>query len=218
MFLAHSGDYMEEPGLKSPSFEGYSFPTLKENAEKAIAVQPESFSIINIGWGRFEPIWSIRGFENAMMDAVAEPDFYSELLGRLTELRLSMVAQCADIPADAIMFGDDWGDQRGVILGPERWREFFKPRWATIYDTVHAQGKVVISHCCGSIADIMPDVIEIGLVVLESVQPEASGMNPYQLKKRYEDKITFWGGLGSQSTIQFATPQEIQDEVQYLTQ
>lgn len=92
-----------------------------------------------------------------------------------------MVAQCADIPADAIMFGDDWGDQRGVILGPERWREFFKPRWATIYDTVHAQGKVVISHCCGSIADIMPDVIEIGLDVLESVQPEATGMNPYQL-------------------------------------
>ena len=218
--------HMETPGLKSPSFEGYSFPTpdqfvnpmLKENAEKAIEAHPESFSIINIGWGLFEQIWGIRGFENAMMDAIVEPDFYSELLDRLTELRLSMVEQCADISADAIMFGDDWGDQRGVILGPERWREFFKPRWSTIYDAVHAQEKIVISHCCGSIASIMPDVIEIGLDVLESVQPEATGMNPYQLKKKYGNKITFWGGLGSQSTIQFATPQEIRDEVQHLTQ
>ena len=75
--------------MKSPAFEGYSFPTLdqfvnptlKENAGKAIAAQPESFSIINIGWGLFEQIWGIHGFENAMMDAVAEPDFYSELLG-----------------------------------------------------------------------------------------------------------------------------------------
>ena len=218
--------HLEAPGLKQPSFDGYDFPTpdgfvnptLKEDVEKAMVAQPESFSIINIGWGLFEQIWGIRGFENALIDAIAEPDFFSELLDRLTELRLSMVAQCADISADAIMFGDDWGDQRGVILGPERWCKFLKPRWAKIYDAVHAQGKIVISHCCGSIADIMDDVIEIGLNVLESVQPEAAGMNPYQLKKKYGDKMTFWGGLGSQSTIHFGSSQEIRDEVRHLVQ
>lgn len=216
--------HMEEPGLKEPSLQRYAFPTLDqfvsptfaEDVQKALDTNRDSFTIIHMGWGLFEQAWGIRGFENAMMDAVAEPEFYEEFLGKLTELRLGMVRLCADLPADAIMFGDDWGDQRGVIIGPERWRQFLKPCWARIYDAVHAQGKFVVSHCCGSIADIMPDVIEIGLDVLESVQPEPVGMNPYDLKKLYGDKITFWGCLGSQSTIQFGTPRQIQQEIQRL--
>lgn len=216
--------HLEEPGLKQPSFEGYDFPTpdkfvnpnLKENADKVLAANPHLFSMIGLGWGLFEIAWISRGFENSMMDPFIAPDFYGELLDRLTDLRLSMVAQCADVQADAIMFGDDWGDQRSVILGPEVWREFLKPRWAKIYDAVHAQGKIVISHSCGSVADIMPDMIEIGLDVFESVQPEPDGMNPYELKKKYGDKITFWGTLGSQSTVHFGTPQEIHDEINHL--
>ena len=71
-------------------------------------------------------------------------------------------------------------------------------------------------HCCGSVADIMPDIIEIGLDVLESVQPEAAGMNPYDLKAAWGDKITFWGGLGSQSTIPFAEPEVVKQEIRHL--
>ena len=114
------------------------------------------------------------------------------------------------------MFGDDWGDQQGVIVGPERWRKFFKPKYAKIYETVHKKGKYVISHSCGSVADIIPDIIEIGLDVLESVQPEAQGMNPYELKKKWGDKITFCGCLGSQNTIHFGSPAEIHSEVIHL--
>ena len=169
-----------------------------------------------LGWGLFEVSWNLRGFENVMMDTVAEPDFYEEMLERLTDLYLAFVEYTADLPVDAIMFGDDWGDQRGVIIGPERWRRFFKPRWAKIYQAAHDSGKAVISHCCGSIVDIIPDVIEIGLDVLESVQPEAGGMNPYELKERWGDKLTFWGGLGSQSTIPFGTPGQIKEEVRRL--
>ena len=73
------------------------------------------------------------------------------------------------------------------MVGPERWRKFFKPRYAQLYEATHAQGKLVISHCCGSVVDIMPDIIEIGMDVLESVQPEAAGMNPYALKKTWGD-------------------------------
>ncbi|MBM3213850.1 hypothetical protein FJZ36_02920 [Candidatus Poribacteria bacterium] len=216
--------HLQEPALKEPSFEGYDFPTadrfvnpgLRDGAAKAMAAHPDSFSIIGLGWGLFELTWRIRGFENALIDAATEPDFYAELLDRLTDLRLSMVAQCADVPADAIFFGDDWGDQRGVILGPDRWRRFLKPRWAKVIDAVHAQGKIAMCHSCGSIVDILPDVIEIGLDVFESVQPEAEGMNPYELKRQYGKHITFWGCLGSQSTIQFGTPQEIHDEVRRL--
>ena len=216
--------HLERPAMPEPSFEGYEFPgpeafvnpTLKDDAAKALEAHPHGFSLVHIPWGLWETYWGIRGFENAMMDCVAEPDFFEELLDRLTELFLTHVAQCAAVAADAVMFGDDWGGQRGVLIGPERWRRYFKPRYARIYEAVHAQGKIAISHCCGSVADILPDIIEIGLDVLESVQPEAQGMNPYDLKRQWGDRIAFWGCLGSQSTIPFGTPDEIRAEVRRL--
>ena len=74
----------------------------------------------------------------------------------------------------------------------------------------------MITHCCGSVAALIPDLIEIGLDVLESVQPEAADMNPYDLKDQWGDRLTFWGGLGSQSTIPFGTPDQIHAEVDRL--
>jgi uroporphyrinogen decarboxylase len=127
---------------------------------------------------------------------------------------MAVLAENLKLPVDAVMFGDDWGDQRGVIVGPERWRRFFKARWAKLYDAVHRAGKLVITHCCGNITDIVPDAVEIGLDVLESCQPEA--MNVYELKRRYGRRLTFWGGLGSQSIIPFGTPAAIRREVRRL--
>jgi len=212
-----------EPGLKVPSFQGYSFPSadtflepaLKNEVRERIKESPDSFTIVSEDICLWQS-WYVRGFENTLMDCVLEEDFYAELLDRFTELTLALVEECADIPADGILMGDDWGNQRGVMLGPERWRKFFKPRYARIFDAIHQQNKIAIMHCCGSVAEIMDDIVEIGLDVLESVQPEAAGMNPYELKRRWGDKITFWGGLGSQSTIPFGTPDEIRQEIRHL--
>ena len=212
-----------EPGLKTSTLHGYTFPsadkfldpTAKADSKKRVSESSDSFSIIYPGLCLWES-WYLRGFENTLMDCAAEEDFYAELLDRMTDLCLALVAECADIPADAIMMGDDWGNQRGVMIGPERWRKFFKPPYARIFKAVHDQGKLAILHCCGSVADIMADIVEIGLDVLESVQPEAAGMNPYALKKAWGDKITFWGCLGSQHTIPFATPTEIRREIRRL--
>jgi uroporphyrinogen decarboxylase len=214
------------PVLSEPNLEGMEWPGLarfvpdvpaaQERARQASRAHGDRFQVISIGWGLFEHSWRIRGFENALVDAATDPGFYAALLDRLTDLFLSFIAIWEDVPADAVMFGDDWGYQQGVILGPERWREFLKPRWARVYEAVHAQGKAVMSHSCGSVVDILPDLIEIGLDVLESVQPEARGMNPYQLKAQFGEQITFWGCLGSQSTIQFGTPETIRAEVRRL--
>lgn len=216
--------HLETPPLPDAEFGDYEFPEPEvffrpEEKERAKAVCREnsnSFRIAHLGWGLWERTWNLRGFENALMDSIAEPKFFGEVLDRLTDLYLAFVEYTADLPVDGILFGDDWGDQRGVIIGPERWRELIKPRWARIYEAVHAHGKLVLSHSCGSVADIIPDAIEIGLDVLESCQPEAAGMNPYELKKQFGDKITFWGALGSQSTIPRGTPQEIRNEVHRL--
>jgi uroporphyrinogen decarboxylase len=220
--------HLETPGLTQPSFDGYRWPKPEEFFldEKGVADarrtfeenRKQSFTMAGLGWGLFETSWGIRGFENVLVDAIAEPDFFEELLDRLTGHFLAYLdfsLQCLP-DVDAIMFGDDWGDQRGVIVGNDRWRKYFKPRYAKIYAAAHARGKVVISHCCGSIADILPDVIEIGLDVLESCQPEARGMNPCELKKKFGKNITFWGCIGSQSIIPMGTPEQIQKEVKRL--
>lgn len=181
--------HLETPPLAQPSFDGYTIPTAekffrpqwKEQAYATCAANQDTFLVGNLGWGLFERSWNLRGFENILMDAIDAPDFFEEVLERIMNLYLDFVEYTADLPIDGILFGDDWGDQRGVIIGPKRWRKFIKPRWAKIYEAVHRHGKIVMHHSCGSVANILPDIIEIGIDVLESVQPEAAGMNPYEL-------------------------------------
>ena len=216
--------HLETPPLTEASFDGYAFPTpdvfyrpaMKKEAFETCAKCRSSFLVANLGWGLFERSWNLRGFENALMDAATDPDFFQEMVKRLMNLYISFVRYTVDLPVDAIHFGDDWGDQRGVILGAERWRKLLKPYWAQVYAETHKAGKIVMHHSCGSVAQIMPDLIEIGVDVLESCQPEAAGMNPYELKQRWGDKITFWGCLGSQSIIPFGTPDAIRREVKQL--
>ena len=129
---------------------------------------------------------------------------------------MAIIERLLELPVDGIMFSDDWSYQRGVLLGPERWRRTLKPHLARMYSDVHEAGKYALTHCCGSIVEIMPDVVEIGLDVYQSVQPEARDSDPYQLKQEYGDQITFWGGLGSQSLLPFGTPPEIRSEVRQL--
>lgn len=218
--------HLDKPALSVSSLSGFRFPPVEQfvapiekampEAIRRIGADPDHYQVIDMGWGIFEQTWRIRGFEDALMDAAAEPAFYRELVSRISEIYLEMVRASAPLGADAFLFGDDWGDQRGTILGPDRWRDLIRPAWKPIYDEVHRQGKLVISHSCGSVAEIMGDIVDMGMDVLESVQPEAAGMNPYDLKARWGDKISFWGCLGSQSTIPFATPGEVRDEIRHL--
>lgn len=218
--------HLDKPALSESSLSGFRLPSVEQfvgpieealaDAMRRVEADPDHYQVIDMGWGIFEQTWRIRGFEDALMDAVAEPAFYRELVSRISEIYLEMVRACAPLRADAFLFGDDWGDQRGTILGPDRWRDLIRPAWQPIYDEVHRQGKLVISHSCGSVAEIMGDIVDMGMDVLESVQPEAAGMNPYELKAQWGDKISFWGCLGSQSTIPFATPAGVRDEIRRL--
>ena len=85
-----------------------------------------------------------------------------------------------------------------------------------MYAFAHSHGKVTLHHTCGNVVEVIPDAIEIGLDVLESVQPEA--MNPYELKRRFGAELTFWGGLGLQSIVPFGKPSEVRTEVKRLCQ
>lgn len=216
--------HLEKPGLNQPDFKNYKFPEIEdfieeeriEEVKKFISGNKDKFIVARIGFGLFERTWTICGFENALIWSVTEPDFYEELLDKILKLQSEFVDICLKLEIDGVMFSDDWGDQKGVILGPERWRKFIKGRVSKLYEKVKKKGKIVLSHCCGSVYDIMEDIIEIGLDVLQSVQPEAKNMNPYELKRKFGDKITFWGCLGSQRIIPFGKPDELKREIERL--
>jgi uroporphyrinogen decarboxylase len=188
-------------------------PGWREEIEHLAEQKRDYFLVAGYSFGVQDRAWIIRGYESFLMDAAGNPDFFGELIRRVADHQMEIVERLLVLPVDAIMFGDDWGYQNGVLLGGERWRRFIKPHVARVYARIHQAGKIAVTHSCGSVAEIIPDLIEIGLDVLESVQPEAAGMNPYELKRRYGSHLTFWGGLGSQSVIQFGTPDEIKAEV-----
>jgi uroporphyrinogen decarboxylase len=98
-----------------------------------------------------------------------------------------------------------------VLTGPKLWRKFIKPRARALHEAVHAAGKWTLQHCCGNVCDIIPEMIDIGLDVLESLQPEA--MDVYEIKRRYGKHLRLWGGLGTQRLLPFGTPGEIRTEV-----
>ena len=218
--------HLEKNPLEEPDLSKYDFPdckifidpilSSKVDAIKKYEADTEHYRIINTGWGIFEHSWRIRGFENALMDMVADEDFYAEMTMKIADIYVEMIKACADVPADAYLFGDDWGEQRGVIMGRDRWCQFLKPCWARVYEEVHRQGKKVIQHSCGSIVDIYDDLAEIGMDCHESVQPEGRGMAPEELKARFGKKISFWGCLGSQGILHHGTPAEISAEIKRL--
>jgi uroporphyrinogen decarboxylase len=209
--------------LKEPSLENYDFDSLLETALNSLNMESSRFIISKdsdkfilgqLAGGLFERSWMMRGFENALVDSIAHTAFYEELLDNLTEVHLALIDKLCELPIDAVFLGDDWGDQRGVILGPDRWRRLIKPWAQKLYERVHSNGKMVFTHCCGNVFDIIPDMIEIGLDGLESLQPEA--MDVYEIKRRYGKDLRLWGGLGTQQTIPFASPDEIRKEIRRL--
>jgi len=216
--------HLEEPVLKGPSLGGYHFPDpdrffpdgWEAQARATIAENSDCFTVGYLGLGVFERAWAMRGFVELLTDAAAEPAFFADLIAAVADHQNQLLDRVLEMPIDGMMFSDDWGDQRGVIIGPERWRNVLKPNVTRSYAKAKSAGKFVLTHCCGSIVDVIPDVIAMGLDVLESVQPEAHGMNPYKLKNLYGERLTFWGALGSQSIIPFGTPDELRKEIRKL--
>jgi uroporphyrinogen decarboxylase len=215
--------HLVEFPFKEPSLEAYDFGAVMQvvldgldesSAEIIIRDNPDKFVLGQLNFGLFERSWMLRGFENVLIDSIQNPAFYEELLDRILEMQLALVDKLCEMPVDGIFLGDDWGDQRGVILGPDRWRRFIKPRTAKLYERIRSAGKVVLTHCCGNVFDIIPDMIEMGLDVLESLQPEA--MDVYAIKRKYGKNLRLWGGLGTQQVLPFGSPQEVRDEIHRL--
>ena len=199
--------------LPEPNLAGYAFPEIDETRlrrefEAALASAGDRFVMTAIGLSTFERAWTLRGIENILIDMAAEPDFVDELLDAICEHNLKIICLSLEYPFDGFQWGDDWGQQKGMIMGPRYWRRFIKPRMARMFERVESAGRVVSLHSCGDISEIMPDLIEIGLDIYQTFQPEIYDVK--SIKKEYGSDLTFWGGISTQRVLPFADPAEIE--------
>ena len=146
----------------------------------------------------------------------AEPEFAEELLDFITEKNLSVLKEIVKTPGlDGVLLGNDWGSQRDLLMSPRTWRTMLKPGAKKEYDLIHGAGLDVWVHSCGDIRKILPDLIEMGADVLNPVQPEC--MDIYELKRQFGRDLTFWGGISTQRTLPYGTPDEVREETRQVT-
>jgi uroporphyrinogen decarboxylase len=216
--------HLDEPVLERVGFDEYAFPTKADfllpgkwdRMVQACESNRDRYLVGAAGAGPFELYWRLTGIERMLIEIVEMPERFQEILDRLSELILGFIDECVQLPVDAVMLGDDWCDQRGCLIGVERWRRFFKPLYAKYYERIHRSGKKTVLHVCGRVVELIPDLIEVGLDILESVQPEPEGMDPFHLKKEFGQDLTFWGGLGCQGTVTFGTPAQLASDIRNL--
>lgn len=159
--------------------------------------------------GIFEASWQIRGMEGFMVDMGLFPRRAHAFLDRITERCAGMARHFTKAGADVICLSDNVATQRGMMMSLRHWREFFRPRLASVIaETRKVRSDALVRYKCdGDASDIIRDLIEIGVDILTPVQPEC--MDIAGLKREYGKDLSFWGTVGTQSTLPLATPDEV---------
>ncbi|HEY3397971.1 MAG TPA: uroporphyrinogen decarboxylase family protein [Armatimonadota bacterium] len=179
-----------------------------------LAAQGDQFLVMSVGFSLFERAWTLRGMENLFMDMVENPGFVDDLFDALCERNIAMVQEARRFDLDGVQFGDDWGQQQGMLMGPRLWRRFIRPRLERMYAAVHDAGRFVLIHSCGNITEVLPDLIEIGLDCFNPFQPEV--MDVYAVKRGFGDRLSFFGGVSTQRLLPYGTPAQVKAEAHRL--
>lgn len=150
-------------------------------------------------FGVFERMYLLLGMENTLIYLMEEPELIAEIADALADYNIRMIRKFRSMyPLDIIRYGDDWGNQRQLMMSPTLWRQIFRPAVQKIYDAIHEGGMLVFQHSCGKIEDIMGDLVEMGVDIWDPCQP---CNDLAMLKKEYGDHVTFCGGIDSQHVL-----------------
>lgn len=215
--LDQEGDFgvVENQVLPEPKIGDYKFPEpdetkIREKCERLISEKnKDRFKMYIIGFSLYERAWSLRGVENILMDMVMYPAFVEELFDHIVEYNKAVSKIVMEYPVDAIFFGDDWGQQKGLIMGPDYWRRFIKPALKKMYSFVKDNGRNLCQHSCGDIYDVFGDLIELGLDIYNTFQPEIYDVA--KVKKEYGNNLSFYGGVSTQHVLPFGKPDEVKE-------
>ncbi len=194
---------------------GYEYPyrhidKLLNNMEPVLAAGDRFFIGCDISPCLFEMVCRIRGMEQALLDLATSPALAQKMLGQASAFALRMAEMACDrFPLDWLWTGDDVGGQRAMIISPQTWRERVRPHLEELFHAGKSRGLWVAFHSCGSIRPIIPDLIEMGLDVLNPVQCNCPGMDPLELKREFGAELSFMGGVDTQHLLPYGTADEV---------
>jgi len=207
--------------LPEPTLKGYNFPDPLDprffaDIQVKIEHSGDCFRLYCLGFSLFERAWTMRGMENLMVDFYDHPGFVQDLFHVIADYNISQVRTALKYDIDAVYFGDDWGQQHGLLMGYPRWKEFILPVLRKMYGVVREAGKYVFIHSCGDVDELFDDLVAAGLNCFNPFQPEVMDID--LLFEKYYGKLSFWGGLSIQKTLPYGTVQNVIAESDHLIQ
>ena len=205
--------------LTEPSLTSYTFPDPLDarffaDIPERIEQHGDRFRAFELGFSLHERAWTLRGWENLMMDFHYHPGFVHDLLNAIADYNIAQVKAAMRYDIDAVYFGDDWGMQRGLQMGPVMWREFIRPVLKRMYGVVRDAGKYVMIHSCGDVDELFEDLIEIGVNCFNPFQPEV--MDVTALMHQYRGRLAFHGGLSTQRTLPYGSAEDVRRATKHL--
>jgi uroporphyrinogen decarboxylase len=217
--IGHYTELATHPLADAQAIDRYQPPDagrseLYEDAARVIRDFGDEYWIVGVTVTTiFEAAWALRGLEQMLIDMVRDPGLVEQVLEFPFQYHLTAAKRLVEMGVDMVWLGDDFGTQQGMLISPNLWRKYFKGRMAEFIQTLKSINPriKVAYHSDGDIRRIIPELIEIGLDVLNPVQPAC--MDPAELKGQYGDQLCFWGTLDEQQTLPFGSPEDVRAEV-----
>jgi uroporphyrinogen decarboxylase len=204
----------DEQAIQSYRPPDPSRPELYAEAERVMRDYQGEYWIVGVTVTTiFETAWALRGYERLLTDFALNPEIAETILEIPYRYHLYAAKKLVQMGVDMIWLGDDIGAQNRMLISPAMWRRFLKPRLANFIAEIKGLNPAlkVAYHSDGEISPVIPDLIEIGLDVLNPVQP--ASMDPAKLKAQYGERLCFWGTIDEQHTLPFGTPEQVRAEV-----
>ena len=202
--------------LKNFPFPKPISPNMVDQVSKIIERYRQKYAIVgSVPLTMWEGSVHLRGYQQILEDLVTNIKMAETLFDRVMEYHFEIAMTLIDLGIDILWLGDDMGMQSGMLFSPELWRCIFKPRWKFLFNAFKKRNPnlFIAYHSDGGIRPIIPDLIEIGLDILNPVQPLCEGMNSFELKRDFGKDLSFFGGIDIQEALPFGTPRTVRDEV-----
>lgn len=170
---------------------------------------------------QFKPAMYLRGTENIFIDLALRPEIAGAIFRKIRTfflVYLDRILHAARGKIDIVLTGDDFGAQNGLLVSIPMWRELLKPGFAGYISVIKNHHAIAMHHTCGSVVAIIPDMIECGLDILQSIQPEAAGMSLASLRKMFGRNLSFQGGISIQKTMPYGSTEDIRNEVRRIAE
>jgi len=210
-------------GADEATVRNYRYPhdqidNLMSNMDPVLAHRDSYFIGCDISPCVFEMVYRVRGMDDAFLDLVESPDLARFQVEGAGAFALALAKAACDMPIDWLWSGDDVAGQQNLMMSPATWRELVKPQLARIMQVAKSSGIWMAHHCCGALRPIIPDLIEIGMDVLNPIQSNCPGMEPLGLKADFGHELAFMGGVDTQELLPNGTADAVFKETKRLVE